>query len=45
MYLETALQNIDNMLQDTFERIIKKYVKMNVLRPSMRGMAAARVFS
>ena len=30
MYLEDVLNKIDNMPQDTFENIIKKYVEMNM---------------
>ena len=37
MYLETALQNIDNMPQSTFDEIIEKYVEMNVAHPFRVG--------
>ena len=37
MYLETALQNIDNMPQSTFDEIIEKYVEMNVAHPFREG--------
>lgn len=33
LYLEEVLNKIDNMPQDTFENIIKKYVEMNVAHP------------
>ena len=33
MYLEDILHKIDNMPQDTFENIIKKYVEMNIAHP------------
>lgn len=37
MYLETALKNIDNMPQSTFDEIIEKYVEMNVAHPFREG--------
>ena len=37
MYLEDALNKIDNMLQDTFDNIIKKYIEMNVAHPFREG--------
>ena len=37
MYLEDALNKIDNMPQDTFENIIKKYVEMNIVHPFREG--------
>lgn len=37
MYLEAALQNIDNMPQGTFDEIIEKYVEMNVAHPFREG--------
>mgnify|MGYP002618800055 CR=1 FL=1 len=33
MYLEDILHKIDNMPQDNFESIIKKYVEMNIAHP------------
>ena len=33
MYLEKALQNIDNMPQSNFDEIIEKYVEMNIAHP------------
>ena len=37
MYLEEVLKKIDNMPQDTFENIIKKYVEMNIAHPFRDG--------
>ena len=37
MYLEDDLNKIDNMLQDTFDNIIKKYIEMNVAHPFREG--------
>ena len=37
IYLESALQNIDNMPQSTFDEIIEKYVEMNVAHPFRDG--------
>lgn len=37
MYLEEALNKIDNMPQDTFDNIIKKYIEMNVAHPFREG--------
>ena len=37
MYLEDILNKIDNMPQDTFENIIKKYVEMNIAHPFREG--------
>ena len=37
MYLEDVLHKIDNMPQDTFENIIKKYVEMNIAHPFREG--------
>lgn len=37
MYLEAALENIDKMLQSTFDEIIEKYVEMNVAHPFQEG--------
>ena len=39
MYLEVALQNIENMPQSTFDEIIEKYVEMNVLIRFVKEMA------
>ena len=37
MYLEDILHKIDNMPQDTFENIIRKYVEMNIAHPFREG--------
>ncbi len=37
MYLEVALQHIDNMPQSTFDEIIEKYVEMNIAHPFREG--------
>ena len=37
MYLEDIFHKIDNMPQDTFENIIKKYVEMNIAHPFREG--------
>ena len=37
MYLEDVLSKIDNMPQDNFENIIKKYVEMNIAHPFREG--------
>lgn len=37
MYLEDVLEKINNMPQDTFENIIKKYVEMNIAHPFREG--------
>lgn len=37
MYLESALKNIDNMPQSTFDEIIEKYVEMNIAHPFREG--------
>ena len=37
MYLEDALNKIDNMPQDTYDNIIKKYIEMNVAHPFREG--------
>lgn len=37
IYLEEALNKIDNMPQDTFDNIIKKYIEMNVAHPFREG--------
>lgn len=37
IYLETAVNNIDHMPQDTLERIIEKYVEMNIAHPFREG--------
>ena len=37
MYLKEALSKIDNMPQDSFDNIIKKYIEMNVAHPFREG--------
>lgn len=37
IYLETALKNIDEMPQSTYDEIIEKYVEMNVAHPFREG--------
>ena len=37
MYLEDVLKKIDQMPQDNFDNIIKKYVEMNVAHPFREG--------
>ncbi|MBP3799620.1 MAG: Fic family protein [Bacilli bacterium] len=37
MYLEDVLKKIDEMPQDTFDNIIKKYVEMNAAHPFREG--------
>lgn len=41
MYLEVSLKHIDAMPQGTFERIIEKYVEMNVAHPFREGNGRA----
>ena len=37
MYLQAAIENIEKMLQSTFEEIIEKYVEMNIAHPFREG--------
>ena len=37
MYLEDALNKIDNMPENSFDNIIKKYIEMNVAHPFREG--------
>ena len=37
MYLEAALANIDKMPQSNFDKIIEKYVEMNIAHPFREG--------
>ncbi len=37
MYLQAALENIDDMPQSTFDEIIEKYVEMNIAHPFREG--------
>ncbi|NOT17865.1 MAG: cell filamentation protein Fic [Sulfuriferula sp.] len=41
MYLETSLKHIDTMPQSTFDKIIEKYVEMNVAHPFREGNGRA----
>jgi len=41
MYLEASLKHIDAMPQSTFEKIIEKYVEMNVAHPFREGNGRA----
>ena len=41
MYLKAALENIENMPQNTFDQIIEKYVEMNVAHPFREGNGRA----
>ena len=41
MYLETALENIDDMPQNTYEQILEKYVEMNIAHPFREGNGRA----
>lgn len=37
MYLQSALKNIDEMPQSTFDEIVEKYVEMNIAHPFREG--------
>lgn len=37
MYLETSLENVSAMPQNTFEEIVEKYVEMNIAHPFREG--------
>mgnify|MGYP001000575241 FL=1 len=37
MYLQAAIENIEKMPQSTFEKIIEKYVEMNIAHPFREG--------
>ena len=41
MYLSDTLKTIDNLPEDTFDEIIKKYVEMNVAHPFREGNGRA----
>ena len=41
MYLNAALENIEKMPQDSFDRIVEKYVEMNVAHPFSEGNGRA----
>ena len=37
LYLQDILQKIDNMPEDTFDKIIEKYIEMNIAHPFREG--------
>ena len=37
MYLEEALKKIDDMPEDSFDNIVKKYIEMNIAHPFREG--------
>ena len=37
MYLQAALENIDNLPQSNFDEIVEKYVEMNIAHPFREG--------
>ena len=37
MYLQAAIDNVEKMPQSTFEKIIEKYVEMNIVHPFREG--------
>ena len=37
LYLKDILQKIDNMPEDTFNKIIEKYIEMNIAHPFREG--------
>ena len=37
MYLEVSLENIEKMPQDSFDKIVEKYVEMNIAHPFREG--------
>ncbi len=41
MYLDSALENVSNMPQSTFEEIVEKYVEMNICHPFREGNGRA----
>lgn len=41
MYLDSALEHVDNMPQTTFDDIIEKYVEMNIAHPFREGNGRA----
>ena len=41
MYLEVSLKNIEKMPQDCYEKIIEKYVEMNIAHPFREGNGRA----
>ena len=41
MYLKQSLEHIDGMLQNSFDKIIEKYVEMNIAHPFREGNGRA----
>ena len=41
MYLEASLAHIDTMEQDSFDKIVEKYVEMNIAHPFREGKGRA----
>ncbi|MBS7298287.1 MAG: Fic family protein [Eubacteriales bacterium] len=41
MYLDSALENVSNMKQSTFDEIIEKYIEMNICHPFREGNGRA----
>lgn len=41
MYLDASLKHIDTMEQDTFDKIVEKYVEMNIAHPFREGNGRA----
>jgi len=41
MYLNTSIDYIDNIPQNTYDEIIEKYVEMNILHPFREGNGRA----
>lgn len=37
MYLKAAVENVEKMLQSTFDEIVEKYVEMNIAHPFREG--------
>ena len=42
MYLQAAIDNVEKMPQSTFEKIIEKYVEMNIVHPFRDGNVTLR---
>ena len=41
LYLDSALENVSNMPQSTFDKIVDKYVEMNIAHPFREGNGRA----
>lgn len=37
MYLQASIENIEKMQQSTFDKIVEKYVEMNIVHPFREG--------